>query len=163
MVAVLTGARTEELRALRWEHVQLDREPAFIEVWRSVLAGGDTKTRRSQRAIALPGRCVEALRIQAEQQAKDRAAAGSAWQETGLVFTSLAGTSMDAANVRRYFRRALAVVDGVEPGEWTPRELRHSFVSLLSDAGCRSRRSPGWSATAARRSRSWSTGTSCDR
>ena len=26
-------------------------------------------------------------------------------------------------------------VDGVEPGEWTPRELRHSFVSLLSDAG----------------------------
>jgi len=52
-----------------------------------------------------------------------------------LVFTSLVGTQMDAANVRRYFRRALAQVEGVEPGEWTPRELRHSFVSLLSDAG----------------------------
>ncbi len=24
---------------------------------------------------------------------------------------------------------------GLEPGEWTPRELRHSFVSLMSDAG----------------------------
>ena len=24
---------------------------------------------------------------------------------------------------------------GLTPGEWTPRELRHSFVSLLSDAG----------------------------
>ena len=24
---------------------------------------------------------------------------------------------------------------GLDPGEWTPRELRHSFVSLLSDAG----------------------------
>ena len=23
----------------------------------------------------------------------------------------------------------------VDPGEWTPRELRHSFVSLLSDSG----------------------------
>ena len=60
---------------------------------------------------------------------------GSAWQETGLVFTSLVGTELDAANVRRYFRRALAGVPGVEPNEWTPRELRHSFVSLLSDAG----------------------------
>jgi integrase len=24
---------------------------------------------------------------------------------------------------------------GLSPREWTPRELRHSFVSLLSDAG----------------------------
>lgn len=135
VVSMLTGARTEELRALRWEHVQLDREPAYMEVWRSVRAGGDTKTRRSRRTIALPGRCVVALRLQAERQAEDRAAAGSAWQETGLVFHSLVGTSMDAANVRRYLRRALALVDGIEPMEWTPRELRHSFVSLLSDAG----------------------------
>ena len=29
----------------------------------------------------------------------------------------------------------LAAVDGIEPAEWTPRELRHSFVSLLSDSG----------------------------
>jgi integrase len=66
---------------------------------------------------------------------RSRELAGPAWQESGLVLTSLVGTAMDAANVRRYFRRALAGVDGVEPGEWTPRELRHSFVSLLSDAG----------------------------
>ena len=43
--------------------------------------------------------------------------------------------AMDAANVRRDFRRALASVPGLKPEEWTPRELRHSFVSLLSDAG----------------------------
>ena len=42
---------------------------------------------------------------------------------------------MDAANVRRDLRRALALVPGLDPGDWTPRELRHSFVSLLSDAG----------------------------
>jgi integrase len=42
---------------------------------------------------------------------------------------------MDAANVRRDFRRTLASVPGLNPDEWTPRELRHSFVSLLSDAG----------------------------
>ena len=47
---------------------------------------------------------------------------------------------MDAANVRRHFRRALALVPGVDSKYWTPRELRHSFVSLLSDAGVPSRR-----------------------
>ncbi len=35
--------------------------------------------------------------------------------------------------VRRSFRKVVAA--GLTPGEWTPRELRHSFVSLLSDAG----------------------------
>lgn len=131
---MLTGARTEELRAFRWEHVHLEVTPPFMEVWRSVRAGGNT-TRRSRRTIALPARCVAALRLEADRQARDRQVAGPAWQESGLVFTSLAGTAMDAANVRRYFRRALAGVDGVAQGVWTPRELRHSLVSLLSDAG----------------------------
>lgn len=135
VVSMLTGARTEELRALRWSHVHLDADPPFIEVWRSVRAGGDTKTRRSRRTIALPDRCVAALRLEADRQRRDREVAGSSWKDTGLVFTSLVGTELDAANVRRYFRRALAGVSGVEPSEWTPRELRHSFVSLLSDAG----------------------------
>jgi integrase len=42
---------------------------------------------------------------------------------------------MDAANVRRDFRRALRLVPGIDPGDWTPREMRHSFVSLLSASG----------------------------
>jgi integrase len=41
---------------------------------------------------------------------------------------------MDATNVRRDFRRAVALVPGLQADEWTP-ELRHSFVSVLSDAG----------------------------
>jgi integrase len=61
--------------------------------------------------------------------------AGERWRETGLVFTTSVGTKMLAGNVRRDFRRALALVPGLNPSEWTPRELRHSFVSLLSDAG----------------------------
>ena len=52
-----------------------------------------------------------------------------------MVFTTRLGTAMDAANVRRDFRRALTLVPGLNPEQWTPRELRHSFVSLLSDAG----------------------------
>ena len=141
VVSLLTGARTEELRALRWEHVHLDGRPdarppipPHMEVWRSVRQGGDTKTKKSRRTLALPARCIDALRKQRAQQAADRLAAPD-WQDSGLVFTTAVGTEMDAANVRRDLRRALALVPGVDPGEWTPRELRHSFVSVLSDAG----------------------------
>ena len=109
--------------------------PPHVEVWRSVREGGDTKTRKSRRALALPTRCVQALRKQRAQQATGRLAAGAAWQETGLVFTTQVGTAMDAANVRRSFRRALGLVKGMDPKQWTPRELRHSFVSLLFDVG----------------------------
>jgi integrase len=53
----------------------------------------------------------------------------------GLVFATAVGSEMDPANARRGLRRALKLVPGLEPKDWTPRELRHSFVSLLSDAG----------------------------
>ena len=45
VVSLLTGARTEELRALTWSHTDLDGEPPTSQLWRSVREGGDTKTR----------------------------------------------------------------------------------------------------------------------
>ncbi|MFF9007323.1 tyrosine recombinase XerC [Streptomyces goshikiensis] len=142
VLALLTGARTEELRALTWDHVFLKEDtratppvPAHIAVWRSVRTSGDTKTKKSRRTIALPARCVEALWQQFEDQGWDRLAAGDDWVENGLVFSSAVGTALDSTNVRRAFRQAIAGARGVDAKEWTPRELRHSFVSLLSDSG----------------------------
>jgi integrase len=142
VVALLTGARTEELRALTWDHVSLKGDPKaapptppHIAVWRSVRATGDTKTRKSRRTLALPARCVEALWQHWEDQGWDRLAAGDKWEEHGLVFASAVGKELDASHVRRAFRAALKGADGVDPDDWTPRELRHSFVSLLSDRG----------------------------
>ena len=51
------------------------------------------------------------------------------------MFATAIGTKLDVNNARRYFRAALEGIDGITPADWTPRELRHSFVSLLSDAG----------------------------
>ncbi len=45
------------------------------------------------------------------------------------------GTPLDSADVRRDFRAAICPTPGLDPDAWTPRELRHSFVSLLSDSG----------------------------
>ena len=141
VVALLTGARTEELRALTCAHVDLVGHPEAVPpvpphvmVWRSVRAGGDTKTRKSRRTLALPARCVTALVAQRTRQASAQAAAGDRWENLDLVFASETGTTLDAANVRRGFRR-VATTAGLDAAHWTPRELRHSFVSLLSDDG----------------------------
>jgi integrase len=141
VISLLTGARTEELRALTWNHVDLDGQPdadppmpPSIQVWRSVREGGDTKTKKSRRTLALPLRGVNALRRHRQLQDEARVQAGADWHRTGLVFTSKVGTALDAANVRRVFRRVVKAA-GLNPADWTPRELRHSFVSLLSDSG----------------------------
>lgn len=133
-VSLLTGARTEELRALRWENVHLDSTPPYVEVWRSVRPGGDTKTRTSRRTLALPARAVTLLREHKARQAEARLKAES-WVDPGLVFATSAGTAMNANNVIRDFRLALKKVPGINPDDWSPREMRHSFVSLLSDSG----------------------------
>jgi integrase len=141
VVALLTGARTEELRALTWDHMDLEGDPTAspavppnVQVWRSVRAGGDTKTRKSRRSLALPQRAVDALKAHKAAQDTARRAAGKRWQDHNLVFPTMFGTPQDDANVRRDFRRVITAA-GLVATEWTPRELRHSFVSLLSDDG----------------------------
>lgn len=134
VASLLIGARTEELRALTWSHVDLDAEPPSIMVWRSVRVGGDTKTEKSRRTLALPRLCVDALRLHKDRQDAAKKKAGEHWQENDLVFASRHGTELDAGNVRRAFRVVLKRTE-LNPEEWTPRELRHSFVSLMSDAG----------------------------
>ena len=54
-------------------------------------------------------------------------------------------------------------VPGIDPQEWTTRELRHSILSVLSDAGVPLEQSRSWSGTAGPASQSSSTVTSCGR
>jgi integrase len=123
-----TGIRTEEARALRWENISFgdpDADPpvpASVEVWRSVRAHEDTKTGRSRRTLQLPQLAVDTL-------IEHRRETGG----PGLVFCTKTGEPLDAANVRREFRTACKTA-GIGT-TWTPRELRHSFVSLMSDSG----------------------------
>jgi integrase len=140
VLCVQTGIRTEEARALRWEHVDLaDRSkedppvPASIAVWRSVREHGDTKTRLSRRTLALPEHTVEILREHRRRQEQARLDVGKVWEANDLVFCTGTGTKLDAGNVRRQFQ-VIAKAAGLGP-DWTPQELRHTFVSLLSANG----------------------------
>jgi site-specific recombinase XerD len=92
------------------------------------------KTAKSRRTLELPDRCVDALRDHKAEQMKMQGEAGESWNELGLLFCTRHGSALDAANVRRSFR-LVASAAGLNPKEWTPRELRHSFVSLLSSSG----------------------------
>jgi integrase len=76
---------------------------------------------------------VDALRLHKKRQMEERLAAGLEWSDLDLVFSTRTGSALDAANVRREFR---AVCKAAKiGGTWTPRELRHSFVSLMSSSG----------------------------
>ena len=147
-LSLLTGVRTEEARALRWSHVVawvekaqdwrpvteagFDHQRFAVYVWRSVREGGDTKTEKSRRTLEIPDQAAEALRQHHAKQAAKRLKAGDRWQGD-LVFCARTGTELAAGNVRRSFR---AITKAAGIGEnWTPRELRHSFVSILSDNG----------------------------
>jgi len=89
----------------------------------------------SRRTLAPPRPCIDALRTVAVRRASECAAAGSRWHDSGLVFTTRFGTALDAADVRRDFRTVMRGAEGINPKDWTPRELGHSFVSLFSDNG----------------------------
>jgi len=169
-LSLLAGLRTEEARALRWDHIVawtdgqwrtvseigFDHGQVAVFVWRSDQTGSDTKTPKSRRTLALARRCVTALREQKTRQAADHLAARPLWQTNNLVFASIIGTPLDNHSVRRQFRK---ITDSAGLGTiWVPRELRHTFVSLLSATACPSRRLPCLPGTTRQPPPNWCTG-----
>jgi integrase len=147
VLTIMTGIRTEEARALRWDHVVawvddtkgwqpiteagFDHNRFAVYVWRSVRADGDTKTEKSRRTLEVPDDAAQALKALHKRQAAQRLKAGEDWQDTGLVFSTRTGTELAAGNIRRSFR---AITKAAGVGEdWVPRETRHTFVSIMSD------------------------------
>ncbi len=103
-----------------------------LEQASALLAAGDTKTDKSRRTLALPEMAVTALWAHRERQADNRAADGMTWGDRDLVFSTRTGAPLDAANVRREFGTVCTAAE--IGGHWTPRQLRHSFVSLMSSS-----------------------------
>jgi integrase len=130
VLSITLGLRPGELRALTWDHVDLDR--GVIHVWRSTRRDGDTKTPSSRRSLVLPRRAIDVLQAHRTRQAAERVAAGEAWHDSRLVFCHEDGQqySSDALNWRfsKMTRRA-----GI--GHWHAHEGRHTAVSIMSTNG----------------------------
>jgi integrase len=144
-VALMCGLRPGELLGLRWEDV--DFKAGVIRVRKCLKALPDPvtgkrvlvletlKTERSRRTIRMPRQVVAVLLALRKEQAAARLKLGAIYDVRGLaiVFGDGAGAPKWPQDVWKHFN-TLCGRAGI--GEhWTPREQRHSFVSVLSDAG----------------------------
>jgi integrase len=100
-------------------------------------AGGyaiaEPKSRRAHRTIALPALARDALRRQAEMQALEREAAGSAWQDRdGLIFADPIGRLWHPESVASAWR---ALVRRTGIGRLRLHDLRHTAATLSLSGG----------------------------
>ena len=135
--AVYTGLRRGELLGLRWRDVDLDGATAHVQQVAQRLTGqGMTfrqpKTHLSRRAIALSPETVTMLRRVRRQQLEARIAAGSAWTNVDLVFTTPLGTAIEPGTLARAWSRVLFAAD-VGHVRW--HDLRHAHATLMPQAG----------------------------
>jgi integrase len=136
MLAASTGMRRGEVLGLRWRDVDLDR--ARVSVRQTLVLAGrqvvtsEPKTSRGRRSIALDPRTVSALRAWRRAQAAERLAWGSAWADSGLVFTREDGTPIHPEWLSDAFEWRVKVAG-------LPRirfhDLRHTHASLGLAAG----------------------------
>jgi integrase len=107
VLVLVLGLRRCEALGLMWEDVSLDTCEVRIN-WqlqrsRGQLRHRETKTPGSDATLPLPAICATALKLRAEQQAADRAAAADAWRDIGLVFTTAYGNAYEPRNFARHF------------------------------------------------------------
>ena len=112
VLILVMGLREGEVVGLPWSAVNLDRGELDIG-WqlqrvRRQLLHRETKTEASEATLPMPGICVTALRIREKDQAAAKAAAGASWVQSGLVFTTRAGTPFEPRNLNRRFETRCA-------------------------------------------------------
>ena len=126
------GLRQGEALGLTWDRVDFDA--AVIKIDRQLqrtqgrLQLEPLKTIQSRRSLPIPGPIGDRLRVHKATQDQERLAAGSRWQETGLVFTTPIGTGLEGTNVTKRFQ---ALLRHAAIPHRRFHDLRHSCASLL--------------------------------
>jgi integrase len=142
VTALTCGRRPAEMLGLRWHDVDFRDSTIRVRMClkalpgpdgRRVLTLADLKTDRSRRSMALPRDAATVLRVLKAQQAEGRLRLGTGYTDSGLVFAAESGGPRWPQDVRRQFGQ---LCEGARLGPgWHPHETRHTWVSVLSDAG----------------------------
>jgi integrase len=127
----MTGLRRAEVCGLRWQDADLTR--GKLTVRQTIVSVGyqlRTGTPKSgkSRVVPIGSGTIEALKAQAAQQADDAQAWGSAWTDSGLVFTKEDGTGLHPDRVSKLFEQA---VQASKLPRIRLHDLRHSHASHL--------------------------------
>jgi len=136
-LAIHTGMRQSELIGLKWEDV--DWNLSTIRVKRQVrhfkgasYAFLEPKSKSGTRTIILGKQALELLKNHKREQEMLINSVGEDWTCLDLVFPSGAGTPITASNIRRAFRKLLAV-SGLPKIRF--HDLRHTAASLMLNHG----------------------------
>ncbi len=130
------GLRRGEAVGLRWQDADLAR--GVVRITQQVIQlgwateVGDPKTDSGARAVTLDGRSVAVLRSWRVTQAGERSTWGSAWQDSGLMFTREDGSQLHPDTVTTVFEQ-LHRKAGLPPIRL--HDLRHTAASLALAAG----------------------------
>ena len=105
-LALGLGMRRGEILGLMWADINM--VTGTLKVQRGLKnltvngpVFGPPKTKASRREIGIPASLRTALKAQLEQQGRDKAAAGSAWRNTGAVVSSELGNFIHPSNFKR--------------------------------------------------------------
>jgi integrase len=126
------GMRRGEVLGLSWTDIDLGsgliRVRQQLQRVNRSLQLGPVKARAGNRDLPIVPLAQAALLARQERQTADREAFGSAWQDTGLVFTTRSGLPVEPRNLVRSFRR---ICDDQEFRLIKLHHLRHTTASLL--------------------------------
>jgi integrase len=136
VLLLLYGLRRGEVLGLRWQDIDFEAQIVHVrqQIHRSQgqLLIGPLKTRAGSRDLPLIGLARGALLARKEQQEADRTKLGSAWADTGLVFTTRTGRPIEPRNLVRSFVR---IRDSHSIRKIRLHAIRHTTASLLKDLG----------------------------
>src|SRR6266571_369181 len=143
-LAAYTGARRGELLYLRWAALDLDAAEVTFGGSTAVVRGrrveGSTKGGRS-RTVSLDRDTVAIVREHRRKQAEERLSAGSAWTDSGLVFTSRWGEPLYPDTVTALMTKLINRHNSADPppDRALPHarlhDLRHLHATTLLLAG----------------------------
>ena len=138
MVYLFTGMRECELLGLMWDCVNFEKGTILInkQLNKSQRKGGDyaftpPKNGKSRKLSPAPF-VMNLLEEQRQIQERQRLSAGSAWQESGLVFTTELGRYVSYRAVYDSFKR---IVDRIGLPNARIHDLRHTYAVNSIRAG----------------------------
>lgn len=134
---IMLGLRRSEACGLRWEHV--DFEIGTLRIAQTIqrvdgrLQVLGTKTRRSNRTVPLPSRCLYALaEYHRDLQERHGDGPGRPWKPEGFVFGTPWGTPLEPRNLTRIW---VKLCEDTGTRRVPLHALRHTCVSLLLTLG----------------------------